>query len=318
MAVLNQKWTDSGSQQREEASKLLDYLIKVIPESLETKSASGHTPLSLAYSAQRYEAAKMLMAAGANQAVRDNVGRNILHLALRSKSGVNASDSEQLDSFLALIDKRLIVELLQERCSEAPTGITPVARWLRSCETQQSLIPSIGWNENEEARLSMFEVLLKYADDQTFRLMDGSGQLPIHTCIMNGLQSVLTRMTAADPDLVYMENAMGQTAIELATTLYVRHMATNAPSLEENRARQDGEMVNHHYHTMRILLEAADKSTLQSRTLVSIGQASEVAKRLAQAGNSPADEDRKQRRRRRFYYGYNDEEDCQDEVNMWT
>lgn len=149
-----------------ESSKLIAYLLKVMPESLEAKSRDGYTPLALAISLRRLEAARILIAAGADQTVRDYEGSNILHLLLRGAYRTQAWESAEkvyvLQNFLDLIDKRLVSSLLTERSSHEPGSLTPLMFWMqKAIETPEVL-----------------KVLLDFAaphGNQHLELLDGSG-----------------------------------------------------------------------------------------------------------------------------------------------
>ena len=324
MAVLTNKWDEYDPPKPEtveQATEILKYLIKTVPESLETKSASGHTPLSLAFMSGRTEAAKILLAAGANQSVRDNFGRNILHLILvSSKSNINAKP-DKVKELLGLLDKDLIRGMALERCSEGPTGMNPITRWLWSSKSLNYIYAT---NENP-IKPEVLDVVMSYAGIEPFRMLDGSGQLPIHICVRNKLETTLKVMLDKFPQLALVENGMGQTAIELAQSFYLADMVANSPDLP-NTYQRFGHGIyrpkpspfprpNVNFSMLEMLLSARERLPEPKRVLVSVTQASEVAKRLAEAKKREESPDSYARSRRPWRYNRNEQH--QDEVDKW-
>ena len=263
---------------------------------METKSASGHTPLSLAFSEHKIQAAEILIAANANQAVRDNLGRNILHLSLQAMNGTTHTDSKELNRLLGMIDRNLIVELSHEHCVQNPSSLSPLARYLRK--------PHSYANSRWDAKTSdefiirdSFETLIKYTGKECLKQMDGSGQLPLHVCVINSYESTLRSMLETLPELVCWENAMGQTALELAITLYIRQKTSSVPSVDRRSEHDEVE-----YRILKLLEHKKHEMVGKNRVLVSVKQASEVARRLSEA-QDPVDWDVRQRRRRMLYGG---------------
>ena len=109
----------------ETGSPLLEYVLKAMPEAIEAKSSSGLTPLHLAFSLGRIEAAKLLIAAGAAQTTRDDNGDNLLHTIFQENTLV---DPKLLPSILGLLDAKLLQTLLLEKASKPdPGSMTPIA-----------------------------------------------------------------------------------------------------------------------------------------------------------------------------------------------
>ncbi|KAL9100781.1 MAG: hypothetical protein Q9187_009323, partial [Circinaria calcarea] len=206
---------------------LIKYLIKAIPESLESRSISGHTPLSLAFSLGKVEIAETLITAGADQTTRDLIGRNILHLALCDVEAKLLSYLDNLHALIQLIDKQILPSLFLERCQEGPAPLTSLAGWLLDLRSRYG-----GESKIEPATL---ESLSQFLRGDELRTMDGSGQLPLHQAMKENACGHVDVIIKMDPSLLFYENAMGQTPLELADSLYVRHYTDEAPSLQQDR-----------------------------------------------------------------------------------
>lgn len=291
----------TGERYRE----LIKYLINAEPQSLETKSTEGFTPLSLAFSLGRVEAIRILLAAGANPTARDALGRNILHLALYAV----ATHAVKLDDLLTLVDKPLLQELALERCSEAPTGMTPLARWLETSRQQKG-------------RTETLTTLHRHTGGEALTMMSGDGQFPMHQVVKKDSgHRILQAMLKMNPALAFVENAMGQTPIELAEALYIQSATDSAPTIPSDSLyysptltlkkdtvdleAQEGRVVK----VWKILRQAAAENPAQKRKLASVMQASEVARRLAQ---------RQEVERWRQTRSYDEKPELVDEVKAWA
>ena len=284
---------------RPETLKLIQYLIKTVPESLEAKSSDGYTPLALAFSLHRLDAAKMLIEAGGDQTARDSKGNNILHLLLSPiNSGVYgqfkaATDEKTLQPMLDLIDKRLISSLLSERSSRDPGSLTPIANWLRHSRQNQ---------DNTE----VLRVLLNFATDtgnEHLELLDATGDTPLHWIVKSQFQAWLKTILEYRPDLLYRENSVGRTPYELAEDAYIAERVRDVPGSERrshisfggNRGQPQSikDRDSKTFAADFVAPETVSKESIwricgefvqkhpSNRKLVSLLDANEVAKRLA-------------------------------------
>ncbi|KAF2867127.1 hypothetical protein BDV95DRAFT_528151 [Massariosphaeria phaeospora] len=275
-----------------ESNKIIEYLLKAIPQSLEFKTSAGLTPLALAFSLRRLDAAKLLLTAGADQTVRAADGSNILHLLLCSYNGTYCNDNEQLTDFLYLIDPRLKASLLGQCNTCQPGSLTPIARWLRQYQSTD------GAPDVLRSLLDFGSVI----NNEHLEQLDGSGQTPLHSIVTSRKLTSLNLILEYRPDLLYCENAVGQTPYEVAQDLHINVCASatlsvprhntnsipgnNAKSITtqppqafvdgyvERKLRQDREPVWRICE--QLLAEHPGK-----RKLVSLLDANEVAKRLA-------------------------------------
>jgi hypothetical protein len=308
---------------------LLNYLITAVPSSLHTKSFSGDTPLTLAASRNHTLAVKTLIAGGADQTVRDKTGRNIAHLVLR-----DAPDSAAiLRELLGCIDARLLPSLMVERSLEGPTGLTPMATWVNNLS---------GFVDN----FDVFGAIVEVTPIAVWTMLDGSGQTPLHQVVKAGQWQLAAKMLesgAGGPGLAAVENATGQTPTELAYSLWLASCVKDPPSVRSSRqGKRDSEGKSASEFLTCASDDAASKMGIQSgpgnknawrtwavlqrvvegsgekRRLVSVGQASEVAKRLADRESVKV-----QKRYTRFRHydlwsdGKGDGEE-KDEVDRWA
>lgn len=222
-----------NAHDRPKGIPVVKYLIKTIPESLEAKDEEGCTPLAEAFSVGNEEAIKVLLAAGASQTIRDKEGRNILHLLLVNTSKQPRTDIPLIVNALSLIDPALLPELFLERCSSGPTGTTPFAHWILSyARLHAQSMPKDAVYETE-----LLPVLLKHMPPETLFTLDGSGQRPLHQAVKQFRHELVGMLIKHNPALLNMENAMGQTPLELAQSLYVQYVTTHPPEEREPRRR---------------------------------------------------------------------------------
>jgi ankyrin repeat protein len=112
--------------QTADSVEILKYLVKVMPGAVEARSADGMTPLLLAYRAHNLEAVKVLLEAGADQTVRDKEGMNLLH-HITATTATFVVDIAHIRNLIETIDKRLISGMCLQRCSRSPGSLTPLA-----------------------------------------------------------------------------------------------------------------------------------------------------------------------------------------------
>lgn len=324
-AVLSQSKT-------EKALEVVEYLVKTMPDSLETKSMSGQTPLNLAFNRREVQIAKFLIAAGADQTTRDTLGRNILHLALCDVLSSAADLAPEIRSLLGLIDKRVVRSLFVERCHGGPGGTTPLARWL--WQPNSNHWDSTWRYASRESRSSeVLDAILEYSGGEDLMMMDGSGQFPLHQAVKTRIPNIVARMLAYDPALLWRENAMGQTPLELAEALYIRHCTSENPDIgheckklqdqnpEHFLPKKDGKNwgedaeaeVDDVVRTWRIC-QASAVAHPGVRKLISVSESREVAKRLAEQTQR---EDTTESSGEGNEDGEKKKEEFKDEVSRW-
>ncbi|KAL8671283.1 MAG: hypothetical protein Q9168_004223 [Polycauliona sp. 1 TL-2023] len=285
----------------EKSLEVVNYLIAVMPDSIDLGSVQKLlTPLALAFVTGKVDAARALIKAGADQTTRDSTGKNLVHMALIHASQADKTDTQKLKELLNMIDKRVVGSLFTERCKDGPGGLTPLALWL----AKPSLISHVWYGQTQsQSKLApeTFHILQEYGGGEPLRMMDGSGQFPLHVAVKSSYVAMVKLILDHDPALLATENAMGQTPLELAHSLYVRECAKGNPEIRhpsytpiderktEDFAAKDGkkegeeadEDENNDVTKTWELCKAYAEKEPRKRKLVSVNEAREVAKRLA-------------------------------------
>lgn len=210
----------------EESLKLVRRLAKDYPEYLEAYSAEGHTPLALAYGLRRPKFAKILIENGANQNTLDRKGRNLIHLLLVPLQPQTRTDFEAVSSLFNLLDPQHIPKMLVWRAGHHDRS-TPLAWWLESYRPVHS-----GPKDQSKYMSSTMTLILDLAspiNQKPLELLDGSGNTPLHQAATSGFPGLLEQMLNLRPDLLYQENADGNTVIELARDIWVHHTTHHPP-----------------------------------------------------------------------------------------
>jgi ankyrin repeat protein len=297
------------SKPTEDALQLLRHLCKTHPEALEHRSATGLTPLHLAFSLHRVEMIKILIAAGADQTCRNNVGDNILHSMLCKHNTLNVEkDLPRYREILGLVDTRLLASLFTERTTEDPGAATPLARWL------YLHVKAAPYSDQQlEGREQFVQAFLDFSKGEDLGIVNGEGDTAIHAAVRYGADEVLRVMLACRGDLLHRENATGRTPYEMAEDAYLsKEVFSDPPSLNGSN---NGYYVNQRQRYMRgrqdysfgilakkirdfvddkvkdgrsntekvweVCKDFATKTEGSKRKLVSLVEANEVAKRLA-------------------------------------
>lgn len=342
------KWLDSRShlllhcvvlgKTTEQSLQLLQTLCKNHPEALEHRSSSGMTPLHLAFRLQRVEMIKVLLEAGAQQTCRDNTSNNIVHTILTNSITTDDKGQNRLRELLSLVDGRLLPSLFTERTTAEPGAATPLAVWVKSF-----LSTNYYSNNDTAGREKHLQIILEFSKGADLGIVNGEGDTPIHAVARYGNDIVLRTMLHCRPELLFRENATGRTPYELAEDAYLsKEVFNDPPSLdpasetqqyyyqrrrrnfrrgqrtsnilvrkpeefveEPKDSRSDVEKV------WAVCKEFAQTSQGTKRKLVSLVEASEVAKRLARKKGSRDEAEEKK--------GEESEENEEkgDEVQVW-
>jgi ankyrin repeat protein len=270
----------------DDSTERIEMVLSKYPQALDRRTKEGVTALHLALSLRRIPAALYLIQVGADQTLRDNLGRNVLHFILNPRDGRKFRSQHALKEMLDLIDRRLIKSMFLERCSVEPTALTPLASWLNQ---------SIGIYDKNRLP-DLLNTILDYSGNEVLELMDGSGNTPLHVLVKNQHYTLIPVVLARNPSLLHRENAVGTTPLEMCTTVYLRQYVDHPPSIPsgvlvpqrlENRSpisfvEGDGwkDALSDQENTRQICLEASG-TQLGKRKLVSLSDANAVATRLA-------------------------------------
>ncbi|OQO13617.1 hypothetical protein B0A48_01846 [Cryoendolithus antarcticus] len=310
--------------------EVLKYLIEVMPDAVDSKSIDGSTPLLLAFGLTRYGAAKILLQARADQTSRDKLGRNLVH---RIVHGMDLEKEEHLPKvrkMLDLIDPRLLPSMFDERCSVHPGSLTPLALWLQNYSTR-------AWD------LNILEMLLEYSKGADLDQINGSGDTPLHHMVRKEMTDFARTVITMQPGLVCRENATGRTPYEMAQDAELASNCEGPPQLHYRQTGYHPYVGSQHYQSITAIapdwftpavqerrrgdkddggvwdLVRNTKKTLDERCegkrrLVSLNEANEVAKRLADR------QDAEVRVQKEADGNEDDEEkaDPSDEVGYWS
>lgn len=319
----------------ENCLSLLRYLCKIHPKAIEHRSASGMTPLQLAFALHRVEMVKILLEAGADQTTRDNVGANIVHSILNDTLHYRKGRLESARELFALVDTRLLPSLFSERTTAAPGAATPLARWLHVA------LPTNEWGFSSKIFEDILELLFEFNKGEVLSIVNGEGDTPVHLVVRRGADQVLRAMLQCRPDLLFRENASGRTPFEVAEDTYLaQEVFSDPPPLTRERRnrrhtlggrtsgvleRKPDSFVEKTRDTRHatvkvweVCKEFAEKTQGQKRKLVSLVEANEVAKRLALRKRNDSARRVRGRRGRGEYDEDDDEEPVAgDEVDAW-
>ena len=192
-----------------ESKKVLKYLIDVRPSTLDQRSPMhGRTPLEVAFALHRYDAAKLLVEAGANQTMRNKKGQNLVHALVASTRRTSPKPNvNTMRDLLKLIDHRILHSMFSERCDDSggQRSLTPLALLLEICKVQ-----------SEERQLDIVKLLFEFSEGKELEMTNSTGDLPLHSIIKDRRCSLAALLIEKKPLLLHRENATGRTPYELA------------------------------------------------------------------------------------------------------
>jgi ankyrin repeat protein len=336
--------------QTADSLEMLKYLVKAMPDAVESRSADGMTPLLLAYSTHNLEAVKVLLEAGADQTARDKEGMNLLH-HITATTAAFVVDLAHVRNLIETIDKRLIADMCVQRCSRSPGSLTPLA-----------LLVAQNYVSNE-VRVDMARILLSYSRGAEL-LLNGEGHTPLHVVARTEPEQIrhhhfklVEVLGEHRPGLVAWENATGKTPLEMVEDKILARKCSEPtqrqvrrsrgyygyntltsiaedkprtflkPKIDVEKALEDldinldcevgvstSKRVERFERLLREVQAKADAESRGKRRLVTLNEASEVARRLAAVQRQRAE------RTERAEDGQHDdvEEDSPvDEVEQW-
>lgn len=288
----------------DETDRLLRYLIKVCPSSLETKSDQGYTPLFLACLLGRVQFAKTLIDAGADQSVTDRNYMNIVHASV-----TNGPKLEKVRELLNLLDPDLRSHLFLQRSRLSHGGDTPLHFWLKNTSidvnhhSQRHVWRRHDQPEDENS-VKILKLLLEFSGGADLGILNGSGDTVLHSAVARQLPKHMQVILDENPKFLYCENAVGRTPAETAFDHYIatkvarpkdvaigRHVyhnkdswATKPPLGFVNMGSSDKEPLRVE-RVWQVAQEYLGKFPAKRR-LVSLNEANEVARRLGESYSS--------------------------------
>ncbi|KAK8874319.1 ankyrin repeat protein [Apiospora arundinis] len=211
----------------DETDKLIRYLMRVCPSSLEAKSDAGYTPLFLACLLGRKQFAQTLIEGGADQSVKDKQYNNIIHAAL-----TNMPVPDKLREVLDLLDSELRSHLFVQRNHLTHGGNTPLHAWLLSENPAvysqdyryQHLYPNQRQVQEKSENINMLKLLLEYSGGQDLDILNGSGDTVAHSAVLRQLPEQMRVMLEKNPKGLHRENAVGRTPAEMAYDAFISQM----------------------------------------------------------------------------------------------
>ncbi|KAF2674811.1 ankyrin [Microthyrium microscopicum] len=305
----------------EKRQKLISYLIKAVPESLNGKSNDGRTPLHLAFARRDTATANLLIDAGASIEAKMDNGDNILHSLLtifrspQSWSSHQAPlDHASIDKMLALLDPALVKNLLLMRNTYPAGARTPLQKWL-------ALDPYTSKSRSSKKHCCASETLrliLRYSDTEDLDLVDGAGDTITHKLVASTKPRLLSIIFQVRPSVIQRENAVGRTPMEVARDAWLAEQVREPPKVglgkyHWNVRARNQNVLQKPLDWFKHSREEPDMKTVVwemcraqfekwtgKRRLVSLAEANEVAKRLtgsksdevilARTGDSASDE----------------------------
>ncbi|CAG8970761.1 hypothetical protein HYALB_00001546 [Hymenoscyphus albidus] len=286
----NEAGLNSNVENDEKHMALIKHIFSVAPETLEQKSSKGYTPLQLAILTNRNKVASYLISIGANQRHRDRSGRNMLHSMVATLHH-HRKNAAGLQNMISLFNEEAVEEMLVERTSQ-PESATPLAYWM--LHNGQSFI-----------KPEIIAVLAKYSSGEDLTMINSEGDLPLHFAIKKGLSSITSFLLSQNSTLLYRENSTGRTPLEMSREIYHASCVKDPISISTSRAvrtshlnstilsrapatflpdSKEPEPEESKKRTFEICMEMDEKMAAEGgdrkRRLVSLNEASEVAKRV--------------------------------------
>ena len=279
---------------KDETICLVEYLVKAFPSAINMKSSTGLTPLSLAFSLGRGPLAKLLIDAGADQTIRDrNEGNNLLHsLLVANRARHNVS---LISTLIDYLDIQHLENMFTQRNSYTHGAMTPLQYWLNRA-VNTSFSGSCMCSNREADLESLLKLLLRYSKGIELEMVDGAGETALHLLVTRNKVSLMRILLDFNPMLLYRENATGRTPAEVAYDQYM------APKIAQEQDLTGFDRYNAFYQMSHFQKApekfVKDKEDLSptawdvcqeymekhpgKRRLVSLNEANEVARRLAE------------------------------------
>lgn len=279
-------------------NKLIEYLIKVCPSSLEAKSDLGYTPLFLACLMGRVQFAKTLIKAGADQSVKDKEFNNIIHACLTNRPRL-----DQLREMLELFDSDLRAHMFLQRNHLAHGGDTPLHFWFKKtnpwpndhCYMNRRYRPAEFPEQDDYVKV--LRLLLEFSKGEDLEILNGSGDTVLHTSVLRSLPTQTKVILEQNPKLLYRENAVGRTPGEIAYDVFTSYRVAGLDSIviqshnvfarklidnNPEQFLQDAQPKKSRRDATWSVVQEYLAGVEEKRRLVSLNEANDVAKRLGE------------------------------------
>ena len=189
---------------------------------------------------------KILVDGNADQSVRNVRGENIMHAVLE-----DTPSPHRLAPLIKHLDADLVAHLMVQRNNLSENGLTPLHYWVckatgastQSIRNYQTSRYSRYYNYRSEptmeyedpAAIKLLNILLKAARGEGLELLNGPGDTPLHTAIMQDATSIARTLINFNPRLLNRENAVGRTPAEMAHDRLIAERLSK-PDTIENRS----------------------------------------------------------------------------------
>jgi hypothetical protein len=187
-----------------------------------------------------------------------------------------------------LLDPESRKKLFTQRNSYTIGAATPLHLWLKHTKAL--------WGVEDDAikQEATLKMLLSYSKGEELGMVDGTGETPLHTLVTLHKPNLMRILLDCDPMLLYRENATGRTPAEVAYDSYmapklqaekqvVKTWRSSPPTVvsknPEQFVKSDGKSeVSLPWDVCKEYMERFPGK----RKLVSLNEANEVARRLAE------------------------------------
>lgn len=173
--------------------------------------------------------------------------------------------------------------MLLERCASTTIGsLTPLAQWIYN-------------KPDEKTGPEVLQILLKHSKGDDLIILDGAGDYPLNFLIRAANSTLTESIINYNPALIYKENSVGMTPIDIADNKYLADRIDHPPSITHHSIitsivdQSPSAFASNHedvtaerdaIKNWKMLHQAAALHP-GKRQLVSLFDANEAAKRLA-------------------------------------
>ncbi|RYP56917.1 hypothetical protein DL769_009824 [Monosporascus sp. CRB-8-3] len=321
----------------EQTNRLIEYLIKVCPSSIEAKSDRGYTPLYLTCLLGRVQFAETLIKAGADQSVKDKECNNIIHAVLTNNPKVDG-----LRSLLSLLDPELRSDMFKQRNQLAHGGDTPLHYWIKKANVTRYAYAFHGQfgtysrhdtSKDSNSSVKLLSLLLEFSKGAELEILNGSGNTVLHSAVLLELPDHVRVILENNAQLLYRENTVGRTPAEIAYDCFIASklsIGDAVTSIGTKRGERPADLVDKtpdwfacdqpgkpKRPCRELVWEVAAEYLARTegsskRRLVSLNEANDVAKRISESytgqryyqkgttasADADADDDEEEKRRR--------------------
>lgn len=164
----------------------------------------------------------LLIEAGAHKDITDQDGNSLLHtLLIENQRARHEEDS--LRGMIDLLDPESQKKLFTQRNSYTNGAATPLHLWLKNTRAIW------GAEDDADKQEAALRMLLSYSKGEELGMVDGAGETPLHTLVTLNKPNLMRILLDRDPMLLYRENATGRTPAEVAYDDYM------APKLQPEK-----------------------------------------------------------------------------------